>query len=55
MKKKPGDKVHQGDALAELYYNNDARLSEAIALVAEAYTLGSAATTMKPLILDTVT
>ncbi|HQR07555.1 MAG TPA: thymidine phosphorylase [Gemmatales bacterium] len=55
MKKKPGDKVHQGDALAELYYNNDARLSEAIVLVSDAYTLGAASMTMKPLVLETVT
>ena len=55
MKRKPGDKVTQGDALAELHYNSDVHLAEAIALVKEAYTLGSASITMKPLVLETVT
>ena len=55
MKRKPGDKVTQGDALAELHYNSDTRLAEAIALVNEAFTLGSASITMKPLVLETVT
>lgn len=55
MKRKPGDKVTQGDALAELHYNSDVHLADAIALVNEAYTLGSASITMKPLVLGTVT
>ena len=55
MKRKPGDKVTQGDALAELHYNSDVHLADAVTLVNEAYTLGSASITMKPLVLETVT
>ena len=44
----PGEPVEAGQALAELHYNDSARLFEAAALAAEAYTIAEQAPAVAP-------
>ena len=51
---KPGDAVNAGDLLAELRVGGTARLDDARAVMAEAFTIADAGTDPGPLVLDTV-
>lgn len=53
MCRKPGDRVVQGDALAELHYNSDTHLKAAVELAHEAYSITAEKVTMRPLVLET--
>jgi thymidine phosphorylase len=54
VRRKPGEPVRDGDAVLELQYNHDRRLSEAIQLAEAAITIGSAPPEPRPLILGHV-
>jgi pyrimidine-nucleoside phosphorylase len=51
---KVGDEVRPGDPLAEIAFNDDARLAAAEELLADAWTITSEAVTPAPLILETI-
>lgn len=55
LKKKTGDYVKKGEAVAVLYTNNEAKLTEAEALFASSYTTGLSKPEKKPLIRYVVT
>jgi pyrimidine-nucleoside phosphorylase len=50
---RPGDAIRAGDALVEVHYRDAARLGDALALLAEAWTIADAAPPATPLILET--
>lgn len=54
LNKKNGDRLREGETLAELHYNKSDRLEEAAALVREAYRIGSEQPQQRPLIFGTV-
>ncbi|MEW5953053.1 MAG: pyrimidine-nucleoside phosphorylase [Bacillota bacterium] len=54
LNKKVGDRVCEGETLAELHYNARDRLEEAAALLREAYHIGDEAPRQRPLVLGTV-
>jgi thymidine phosphorylase len=52
--RKPGDRVAAGEALAQLYYRSEDRLSPARRLVAEAFVVGDDAPAAAPLVLEVI-
>lgn len=55
MKKKVGDRVEAGEALAELHVNSEARLAEAMERLQAAYRIGAEQPAPRPLIYGLVT
>jgi pyrimidine-nucleoside phosphorylase len=53
--RKPGDRVSAGDALIELLYRGEHRLSQARRLAAEAFVIGEDAPAAGPLVLEVIT
>ncbi len=51
---KSGQNVSEGDRLCELHFSKRARLSEAVALVEEAYQVGDALPPRQPLVIETI-
>jgi pyrimidine-nucleoside phosphorylase len=54
LHKKPGEKVSAGDTVMELRYNDEARLSGALALAAQAVVIGDTAPAEAPLVMGWV-
>jgi pyrimidine-nucleoside phosphorylase len=51
---KPGDEVGEGDAIVELHYRDEARLSAAVHMVTQALTVGDEPPSARPLIVGEV-
>jgi thymidine phosphorylase len=52
--KKPGERVHAGEPILELLYNDDRGLGEASALAHAAIRIAAAPPVLRPLVLGTV-
>jgi thymidine phosphorylase len=51
---RPGETIRAGDSFAEVHYDNENRLAEAVMLLRKAWTIGDAKPVDAPLLLETI-